>query len=562
MIETRQDANISARLAGMAHGRPAQVAIAWPVGPATEGTRRAYQRLTFAELSERVDRIGRGLIEWGVQPGQRLALLVPYGPDFLTLVFGILRAGASVVLVDPGAGRRQVVNCLAELQPAGFVAIPLAQLLRRLLSSRFAEARWNVCVGRVTWGLGRSLSWLEQLGQASHASFPVRQPDDEAAVIFTSGSTGPPKGVLYTHRVFATQVDLVAREYEIVDGQCDLACFPLFGLFDALHGITTIIPDMDSTRPAAADPVRLIDAIEQWKIEQAFGSPALWTAVLRHCKEHPRRLPSLRRVMSAGAPVSTEILAGLRELTDPMARIWTPYGATEALPLAKIEANEVLDETAAATRTGGGICVGRFHPEVCSMIIAITDDPISDWAKAEPLPVGEVGELLVSGPMVTPQYVTRLDQNTLHKVNSPDGVVWHRMGDVGYLDDQGRFWFCGRKAHRVVTRDETLFSIPVEAVINTHPYVYRSALVGYGLPGQQRPVVIVEPWPEHRPKTPAELQSLLEQLQMLAQKFDATRSIREFEVYPAGLPVDPRHNAKIIREQLASWLMQRRSSSA
>jgi acyl-CoA synthetase (AMP-forming)/AMP-acid ligase II len=483
----------------------------------------------------------------------RLTLLVPYGYDFITLVFGLLRSGASVVLVDPGMGRRHLLGCLEAVRPDGFVAIPAAQCIRRALGSRFPTARWNVCVGRFHWGLGRSVASLEALGRDQQIELPPRALDDEAAVIFTSGSTGPPKGVQYTHRVFQTQVAIVAREYGIVPGEKDLACFPLFGLFDALHGVTTIIPDMDASRPAEVRPARLLDAIDQWQIEQAFGSPALWTAVLRYCRTHGRRMPSLRRVMSAGAPVSPEVLEGLRERTDPRTRIWTPYGATEALPLATIEAGDVIGQTAEQTRRGDGICVGRRHREVDWRIIPISDGPIRRWDDIGEVAAGTIGELAVAGPMVTPRYVTRTDQNDLHKITDRSQRTWHRLGDVGYLDAEDRFWFCGRKAHRVQTSTGTLYSIPCEAVFNTHPSVYRSALVGRGVVGQQEPVIVIEPWPEQRPRGADGEARLRQELRQLAAEHSITRTIVDVRIYPKSLPVDPRHNAKIIREQVAEW---------
>ena len=159
---------------------------------------------------------------------------------------------------------------------------------------------------------------------------------------------------------------------------------------------------------------------------------------------------------------------------------------------------------------------------------------------------------MVTGPVVTQRYVTRLDQNALHKV-SDGGRIWHRMGDVGYLDDQDRFWFCGRKAHRVVTDTETLFTIPCESILNTHPSVFRSALVGVEREGSVRPVLVVEPTAEHRGMGAEANELLVAELKELAQQDPKTRSIAVVLIYPERLPVDIRHNSKIFREQLAVW---------
>ena len=126
------------------------------------------------------------------------------------------------------------------------------------------------------------------------------------------------------------------------------------------------------------------------------------------------------------------------------------------------------------------------------------------------------------------------------------------MGDVGYLDGIDRFWFCGRKSHRVITAAGTLFTIPCEAIFNQHPRVYRSALVGVGPRGDARPVIIVEPWPERRPKSRADEKQLLAELANLAKQHEHMARIHDFFVLDA-LPVDIRHNAKIFREKLAVW---------
>ena len=263
--------------------------------------------------------------------------------------------------------------------------------------------------------------------------------------------------------------------------------------------MTTIIPDMDPTRPAKVDPRRLLAAMRDWQVGQSFGSPAIWNRVGLHCEQTGERIATLRRVLSAGAPVPAHVLERMQRCLGEGAEIHTPYGATEALPVASIAASEVLGETQARTRTGAGVCVGRRFARMRWKVIRIVDGPIARLADAQELAAGEIGELIVSGPVVTREYVTRTQWNALAKI--ADGEqFWHRMGDAGYLDAQDRFWYCGRMAHRVLTSRGTLYSAPCEAIFETHPAVYRAALVGVGLAGSQRPVIVVECWPERRPQ--------------------------------------------------------------
>ena len=184
-------------------------------------------------------------------------------------------------------------------------------------------------------------------------------------------------------------------------------------------------------------------------------------------------------------------------------------------------------------------------------VIEISDGPIGTLDEIIELKRGKIGELLVSGPMVTRGYVTRLDQNELHKVIDGD-AVWHRMGDVGYFDSKDRFWFCGRKAHRVVAGERTYFTIPCEAIFNAHPRVEKSALVGRGPAGQKTPVIVVQPSDPSLANNLTERENLIAELRDLAMRNPLTQRIDQFVIRENPLPVDIRHNSKIFREKLSA----------
>ncbi len=550
MTDQDIDGNVAARLRIVTALAPGAIAIAQPSGAVQRDGQRSYTLTTFENLNERSEAIARGLVHWGVKPGMRIAMLVPFGSSFIELVFALLKTGAVVVLVDPGMGRQHLVRCLRDANPDGFMGIAKAQAIRTLLRSKFPAAKWNITVGRrLFWG-GKTLDQIHAMGQTNTSTpLPRIERIDPAAVIFTTGSTGPPKGVLYTHGTFHAQIDRIRERYDIHRGSRDLACFPLFGLFDAVMGVTTVIPDMDPTRPADVNPQRLIEAAKQWEIDQAFGSPALWHTVVRWCEQNKvqRPFPTLKRVLSAGAPVPAATLEKLRQLVHPDADIVTPYGATEALPIASIESREVIAQTGPAAAKGKGTCVGTRFDDVQWRIIEINDGPITHIDQTIPLAAGKIGELMVTGPMVTKKYVVRQDQNAMHKVVDQDRV-WHRMGDVGYFDEHDRFWFCGRKAHRVCGADRTWFTVPCEAIFNTHPSVYRSALVPRGQSPNQTPVILIE---THQELTTDQRNTLQKELLDLATRNPLTRRITEIIIRDQPLPTDIRHNSKIFREQLA-----------
>ena len=558
---SRIPANVGARLTLAAKQWPDQVAVAQPLDRNANG-KRQYDQVTFRELDEDSSHLAEGLLALGAKPGMRFVLMVRPGIDFVSLVFAMFKAGVVTVLIDPGMGRKSLVRCLQEVEPEGFIAIPLAQAVRSLLPGKFPKARLNVTVGRRWFWGGKTLAQLRARPRSGSCQLPkgtdagsignghATQPEDPAAIIFTTGSTGPPKGVLYRHGNFSRQADEIRDFYGIQPGEVDLPGFPLFALFNCPMGVTTVIPDMDFTRPAQVDPKNIVEAVRDWKCTQAFGSPALWNVVGRYCEQHSVQLPTLRRVLSAGAPVPPHVLERMKRAIHPEGDVHTPYGATEALPVASISASEVLGETASRTAAGAGTCVGRRFPGIEWRVIRIDDGPLPSISQTEELPRGEIGELMVRGPVVTNEYVTRVASNALHKVQDGE-TFWHRMGDVGYFDERDRFWYCGRKSHRVITAKGTLFTEPCEAIFNTHPQVYRSALVGIGPPGAQEPVIVVETWPAHV-LHPSDREALLDELVEFAAANEQTRGIRCALWHPS-LPVDIRHNSKIFREKLALW---------
>jgi acyl-coenzyme A synthetase/AMP-(fatty) acid ligase len=306
---------------------------------------------------------------------------------------------------------------------------------------------------------------------------------------------------------------------------------------------------MDPTRPASADPRKLVRAIERFGVDQLFGSPALMAVLAAHGAP----LPSLRRVTSAGAPVPADVVARMRTLLPDDACFWTPYGATECLPVSVIEGRD-LQATRERSEQGAGTCVGRPVPPNTVRIIAIDDDAIADWDAAREVRPGQVGEITVAGPTVTDAYFNREAATRLAKVHErlPDGTtrVVHRMGDLGYVDGDGRLWFCGRKSQRVIVdAGTTLCTDQVEPVFDTHPAVRRSALVGVGPIGAQRPVLCVE---LRAGIARGERPRIADELRHLGDGLVHTAGVDTILFHPR-FPVDIRHNAKIGREQLAAW---------
>lgn len=539
--------NIAAHLTQRAQQQPYMTAVIFPQGRDQAG-HVSYTHLTYQQLEQESNRMARALQQYGVAPGARTVLMVRPSLDFFALTFALFKLGAVPVLIDPGMGVKNIKQCLDEVQPEVFIGINKAQIARLLLGWGKHSLQRVITTG-FSWS--SKVASLRQLlnRTAADAAFSCHQPaaDETAAILFTSGSTGPPKGAIYSHTNFNAQIEALQSLYAIEPGEIDLCTFPLFALFAPALGMTAVIPDMDATKPAQVNPQRIFEAIDNFGVTNMFGSPALLRRVAEQGNRQHKRLPTLKRIISAGAPVPASVLEQATALVNEDCEIFTPYGATEALPVCSIGSHTLLHETRTLTDQGQGICVG--HPVIDLQIIAIDDRPIEHWENALVLGTGEIGEICVKGPQVTKGYFNRQESNRLSKISTADGSYYHRMGDVGYRDDQGRIWFCGRKAHRVETGSQRLFTIPCEAVFNTHPAVYRTALVGSGPSGTQQPVLCIE---LHQPATVTEQQKIREQLAAIGQRFAHTQPIKQFLFHPA-FPVDIRHNAKIFREKLALW---------
>lgn len=535
---TEANRNIAQVLTETARAQPDATALV-----AKEG--RHWRRHTFAALAERSLRHAGALHAEGLRRGERVMLMVRPSLDFVALTFALLHLGAVLILIDPGMGYRNLRRCIRAVRPETLIGVDRALLFSHIAPSAFASLKRRV-------GVSGRLPGSRQLRRLTAAPAPppfVAGEQDLAAIIFTTGSTGPPKGVRYTHGIFHAQLRLIRDYYGIGPGDTDQPGFPLFGLFSTALGATAVLPDMDPTRPAQVNPHKFTASILAEGVSYSFGSPAIWQVVSRHCLH--RRLPlPLHTVLMAGAPVSGALLAEVQRILPPEARIFTPYGATESLPVASIEAREVVGGTWEETRRGRGYCVGRPLPGMEVRIIAAQDGPISRWSEARELPRGVIGEIVVRGPVVTPAYDHNEAETQRAKIEGTHGL-WHRMGDMGYLDAQGRLWFCGRKAHRVLTAAGPMYSVCCEAIFNEHPLVRRSALVGLGRPGEQVPVLVVE---LERPGRPPA--GLWTELAALARGNELTEDIRHFLAHPS-FPVDIRHNAKIFREQLALWAARR-----
>ncbi|PAJ74729.1 peptide synthase [Pseudoalteromonas sp. NBT06-2] len=520
-----------------------------------------YDEIDFKTLNEKSDAIAYALNAYGVKQGMKAVLMVTPSLDFFALTFALFKAGIIPILVDPGMGVKNLKQCFLESKPDVFIGIPKAQIARKLFSWGKKSVKHVITVGgnEIVYRFTGQMTLNQLL-----AKYPVNAPypmvtladDDMSAILFTSGSTGVPKGVVYSHRMFEAQISALKNDYEIKPGERDLATFPLFSLFGPALGMASIVPDMDASKPITANPKYIFSAIEKYQCSNLFANPALIEVLGKAGEKKSHKLTSLQRVISAGAPATLASIKTFSKMLNTNVEVLNSYGATESLPLTKI-GSEALLKTKEITNNGGGICVGKPVEGVNIEIINITEDDIVDWNTVINTDIllkpNQIGEIVVKGPMVSRTYYERKSATTSAKIKD-DGQVRHRMGDLGYLDDQGLLWMCGRKAHRIETNHEVLFSIPCERIFNTHKAVKRSALVAVTNNNVTQPILCIELENGFRISE----KILFGELKQIGAKFTQTQNITDFLIHP-DFPVDIRHNAKIFREKLAVWAQNKKN---
>lgn len=538
-----QSANVARFIRESAESVPEVCAIRLPKGRNNDGSIR-YRELSFSDLDRLTAAAAEIFRAHGIRSGTRTLLMARPGWDLILCAFALFRIGAVPVAIDPGMGLKHFLRCVRNTQPEALVGISLAHWIRRIFRKAFASVKICVCVGNSAF----EKHLLEIAQEPSlQSEISISQSEDLAAILFTSGSTGAPKGVRYTHGMFDAQQQIVRDFYKIRPGEVDLPLLPIFALFNPALGMTTITPEMNPAKPATLDPEKIVRAIRQNNVTNSFGSPILWRKIAEYCAARGETLPSIRRILCAGTAVHPNVMALLKKVL-PNAEIHSPYGATENLPVSDIDAETVLGETGDLTANGFGTCTGKIVPGNNVRLVPASDSAFPDFKTAgEPKQQFRgfpVGEICVNGPTTTRAYDNNSRATELAKIRDADGSIWHRMGDLGYLDNKNRLWFLGRKAERVECAQETLYTEACEPIFNSHPDVFRSALIGLGESGNAHPAIVVElctgtPKCRHA--------AILQELQALSQKFETTKSLKTFFIFPKKFPVDVRHNAKIHR---------------
>jgi acyl-CoA synthetase (AMP-forming)/AMP-acid ligase II len=534
-VITAQQADLAAALRRHARRHPEKTAMI----EAVNGGR--WREVSYAEFDRMADRYAHGFAAKGMRPGDKIVFLAKPSVDSLAALYGLVRLRAVPVAIDPGMGFGELLRCIGEIAPDGFLGVPMLQLVRRIFPKPFRTARLFITDG--PRALGATCTLASCVAETEH---PYPTPDVELSqkgyVFFTSGSTGTAKPVSISYSNLWHRLRLVAGVCDWDENAKVVACFPSYAPAVLSVGGTAILPAMDFAKPGAAPSDKIADAICTFEANGMLAAPVVWMNLVRHCERSGESLPTVRDGITAGAPIPVNLHRRLAAVIHPQGTLHTPYGATEALPLTSVT-SETLIETWPETLRGGGVCVGPVLPEMRVEIVRITDEPIPYWSDSLRVPDGSVGEIVAAGPTISQAYV-RLDRaNALAKIRD-GGTVLHRMGDLGRIDAEGRLWFCGRKSDRIETDDALLLPVCGEAMLAENPDVFQAALIRVE-DDPRRPVVAslrLEPGRRLDGALVAKLETLVEDTDW-AGRIDLYLQCTK-------IPTDTRHNSKIRREDL------------
>lgn len=539
--------NIAKRLSDLAKIYPDKTAVMMPKFDHKKNSYH-YNSLTFRDLDILSNQYANQLKTLGFKPGDLTLLFLRPGLEFSAMTFAIFKAGIVPVFIDPGMGKKNLLKCIKEVKPIGLIAEKEVHLLSLIFRNNFKSIKLRVTT-KSKFPFFKNILALKEMKNERILSSKIEDlPSNQtAAILFTSGGTGTPKGVVYTHEIFNEQTDILKNIFRLTPDDIDLPGFPLFSMFTISMGMKSVIPDMDPSKPAECNPQKIVTNILDQKPSFVAGSPTIWDRVADYCIKNNITLPSIKYVVMFGAPVSLNIHRKFKNIL-PNGTTYTPYGATESLPVSNISGEYILKNTAKLTEAGYGTCIGKPIESIELNIIAISDAKITNIKEAKILGPNSPGEIIVKGKVVTKDYYLQPEKTAEAKIYDTDGTFWHRIGDIGYLNDSGELWFLGRKTHRVITDTEVMYPIPCEAIFNLHPEVKRSALVGLGNQPNQIPAIIIER--KDGEYLLGKERSIFEsELLTLSKKFKHTEKINKIYI-SKEFPVDVRHNIKIDRLKL------------
>ena len=511
--------NIATLLQQHARQRPVQAAI-------VDGPVHEQRVMTFAQLENDVGRFAALLKQRGLKRGDHALIFQTMSAELYVILIALFRLGMIAMFIDPSQGRAHIERCCQRVPPKLLVASSKAHLLR-LVSRQLRRIPVKMALG---WWVPGAMNYRKLYEQDTCDDIVDCSDDTPALMTFTSGSTGLPKAAVRSHGFLLAQHRALAANLEHVAGEVDMVTLPIFVLANLASALTSEIADVDLRHPGKIDAAVVVRQLQRHDRVRSAASPAFYERLIAYCQRQSIRLNNVTRIDTGGAPVFPGLLAQLQSIV-PQAEIVAVYGSTEAEPIAHIHWQDVSPADLELMLQGRGLLAGRPVAEIdCKVIhdqFGTTIGPFEqtsfDWQCCA---INEVGEIVVAGDHVLPGYLDgQGDEETKFRL---DGRPWHRTGDAGYFDEQGRLWLLGRCMARIKDDKGELYPFAVETVARSDIHIQHAAMVSW----QGKRVLVIQIMPGRE----LDIDSLHTKLDWAA--------LDEIKIMQR-IPVDKRHNAKI-----------------
>jgi acyl-coenzyme A synthetase/AMP-(fatty) acid ligase len=504
-----------------------------------------YGSISFRELDEQSSYLGGYLRFRGMKKGDRAVVMLPTSLMLYIVITALIKLGVAIVFIDQWLGLKQIENSCKISKPKAFIGNVKANLLR-LYSKTFREVPIKLMIRKT--GLD-GLDYIRKLTKGAKKFTEIERYEIDSPMIvrFTTGNTGVPKGVKRTYGYVCTQLEAISDFWKIKENDVDMPTWPLNVLYNLVKGATTVVPLVSYGRANKVDPAFLVRQIQDCNVTTASGSPFYWLRIVEYCKEKNIKLDRIRLVFIGGGPVSLKLIYSFPDVF-PNAKAFVVYGSTEVFPLSWIDMQEIRRSIGNLTQNGNGICVGKPHPNLCVKIIKPTSGPIrlsrNGWKNLE-LKQGSIGEIIVTGPHVAAQYYG--DDGEIfsyNKIIDSEKRIWHRTGDVGYLDKEGRIWLVGRKNNIYRIKNKVFYPLMIESMIDALPEVSKSALVEFPLDveNEAQPLLVIEPVDK---KIFKDKKSKIELKNRVISLCKSKNFHVDAVIFRRKIPLDPRHNTKV-----------------
>jgi len=543
-----EQANVSRHIVELAQVSAYNQAITCLAGRDTNG-KMSYSHLTFRQLDQRSNELARGLQQAGVIRGTRAALQMLPGIEWFSITYALLKIGAVPILLQPALGMGRIAQCVKAVEPEILITEPKYQMLQSFHSANYQSVHLHISTEKRWFSKGISITDLQKNEHASFQPAEMRDNDTGMILFSTSCESEKPKSTVFTHGMLNAIIELFKSVMAVSLDSTLVTPFPFFMILAPAAGVCQIIPESHSLKANKLDPKILVETIWDYGVTHLLMSSTRLMMLTEFLKNEAIFLPSIQRIASWGEPYPALDLQRFHSYINEKTQIFPLYGMTEAPVISTLGSHKIVSETQVKTERGFGLCQGKVVEGLEIRIIEVNDRPIDNWSDDLLVDKGNIGELVVKGDSVSRQYYNNSKNDALHKI--PDGkFMWHRTGDIGWLDTKGHFWFCGRKQDRVtISEDETLYTIPCEAVFMQHERVYRCIIVGVGPMPYQTPVLIIELAPGDSGKY---ISTLTHELRDLALAYPHTGNIKNI-LFRKSFPVHSLYHQKINRKQLTIW---------